>query len=53
MFPELGYSGASFNLIFPPTKNPWNTLDHDIVFRRHEILIDDRPRRGPDALGID
>src|SRR5258707_710861 len=23
--PELGYSGASFNLIFPPTKNPWNT----------------------------
>src|ERR1700751_4909698 len=22
---ELGYSGASFNLIFPPTKNPWNT----------------------------
>ena len=22
--PELGYSGASFNLIFPPTKNPWN-----------------------------
>ena len=23
--PELGYSGASFNLIFPPTRNPWNT----------------------------
>jgi aspartyl-tRNA(Asn)/glutamyl-tRNA(Gln) amidotransferase subunit A len=23
--PELGYSGASYNLIFPPTKNPWNT----------------------------
>ena len=23
--PEFGYSGASYNLIFPPTKNPWNT----------------------------
>src|ERR1700751_1687126 len=23
--PELGYSGASYNLIFPPTNNPWNT----------------------------
>jgi len=23
--PELGYSGASFNLSCPPTKNPWNT----------------------------
>src|SRR5262249_36878957 len=23
--PEFGYSGASFNPIFPPTKNPWNT----------------------------
>jgi aspartyl-tRNA(Asn)/glutamyl-tRNA(Gln) amidotransferase subunit A len=23
--PELGFSGASYNLIFPPTKNPWNT----------------------------
>lgn len=22
--PELGYSGASYNMIFPPTKNPWN-----------------------------
>jgi aspartyl-tRNA(Asn)/glutamyl-tRNA(Gln) amidotransferase subunit A len=23
--PELGYSGASYNMIFPPTANPWNT----------------------------
>jgi aspartyl-tRNA(Asn)/glutamyl-tRNA(Gln) amidotransferase subunit A len=23
--PELGYSGASYNMIFPPTNNPWNT----------------------------
>ena len=23
--PELGYSGASYNLIFPPTNKPWNT----------------------------
>ena len=23
--PELGYSGASYNMIFPPTRNPWNT----------------------------
>ena len=23
--PEFGYSGASYNLIFPPTNNPWNT----------------------------
>src|SRR5262245_1052029 len=23
--PEFGYSGASYNPIFPPTKNPWNT----------------------------
>jgi aspartyl-tRNA(Asn)/glutamyl-tRNA(Gln) amidotransferase subunit A len=23
--PDLGYSGASYNMIFPPTKNPWNT----------------------------
>ena len=22
--PELGYSGASYNMIFPPTNNPWN-----------------------------
>lgn len=22
--PELGFSGASYNMIFPPTKNPWN-----------------------------
>ncbi|MDQ2803878.1 MAG: amidase family protein [Pseudomonadota bacterium] len=22
--PELGYSGASYNMIFPPTGNPWN-----------------------------
>ena len=22
--PEFGYSGASYNLIFPPTNNPWN-----------------------------
>jgi aspartyl-tRNA(Asn)/glutamyl-tRNA(Gln) amidotransferase subunit A len=25
--PEFGYSGASFNLIFPSTKNPWN-IEH-------------------------
>lgn len=23
--PELGYSGASHNMIFPETRNPWNT----------------------------
>src|SRR5215469_9867192 len=23
--PELGYSGASYNMIFQPTNNPWNT----------------------------
>jgi aspartyl-tRNA(Asn)/glutamyl-tRNA(Gln) amidotransferase subunit A len=23
--PELGYSGASYNMIFPATRNPWNT----------------------------
>src|SRR5947208_9642591 len=23
--PELGYSGASYNMIFPTTRNPWNT----------------------------
>lgn len=23
--PELGYSGASYNMIFPPTANPWDT----------------------------
>jgi aspartyl-tRNA(Asn)/glutamyl-tRNA(Gln) amidotransferase subunit A len=23
--PELGYSAASYNLIFPPTRNPWDT----------------------------
>jgi aspartyl-tRNA(Asn)/glutamyl-tRNA(Gln) amidotransferase subunit A len=31
--PELGYSGASYNLIFPPTNNPWNT--------EHETQITD------------